>query len=114
MVKTEASASGGGSREDRGIYGGGYGSGGTSIGFPNIFQFPFGGLVPQVTTWGEGSGCGGFNNNPGACVNCQFTHNVFPMHYVITPVYFQPMDPASQNNRRRDGPGDMAPGPSPN
>ncbi|KAD4982392.1 hypothetical protein R6Q59_001992 [Mikania micrantha] len=115
---TEVSASGcGGSREDKEIYGGGQGSGVTSIGFQRIFPFPgfpFAILVPQVTTWGEGGGYGGSDNRPGVGVNCPCAHNTLPIHYVITPVYSQPMKTASLDNMKCEGPCDLAPGPSGN
>ncbi|KAK9051712.1 hypothetical protein SSX86_028340 [Deinandra increscens subsp. villosa] len=120
MDRTEANVGGcGGSREDKGVYGGGHGSGITSIGFHNIypfFGFPFGFLVPQVTTWGEGGGGGGVgsNNYPGTGLNCHCTHYELPMQYVMAPIYFQPMSPASPNNMRKDGPGEPAPGQSHN
>lgn len=117
MDNIEASTSGcSGSKGGKDIYGGGHGSGGTSIKFPNIFRFPwfpFAGLVPEVTTWGEGGGYGGANDDPGMGVTCQCSRNGFPMNYFITPVFFQPIDPASVKNIR-DGPADKAPGPSVN
>ncbi|KAK1424709.1 hypothetical protein QVD17_20044 [Tagetes erecta] len=118
MGNIEASSSGcSGNKGGKGIYGGGQGSGGTSIKFPNIFRFPwlpFAGLVPEVTTWGEGGGFGGANDNPGTGVTCQCSHNRFPMNYVITPVYFQPMDTSSLKNIK-DGPVvDVTSGPSGN
>ncbi|KAJ0836574.1 hypothetical protein HanRHA438_Chr16g0768511 [Helianthus annuus] len=116
MDDIEASAIGcGGSRADNGVYGGGQGSGGTSIRFRTIFPvpgLPFGIFVPQVDAWGEGGGYGGADDKPGTGTNCQCTNNCCPMHYVLTPVYFKPKVPTSLNNMIQDGPGDVALGPS--
>ncbi|KAJ0443557.1 hypothetical protein HanIR_Chr16g0822111 [Helianthus annuus] len=100
---------------DNGVYGGGQGSGGTSIRFRTIFPvpgLPFGIFVPQVDAWGEGGGYGGADDKPGTGTNCQCTNNCCPMHYVLTPVYFKPAVPTSLNNMIQDGPGDVALGPS--
>lgn len=117
MDKTEAIDSGCGDRSGGDIiYGEGHGSGGTTFGFHNLFPspvFPSGGFVPDVFSWGEGGGSVGSNTNPGMGVSCKCTQNGFPMHYVVTPVQFQPMDHAYFNKMmKRDVPNDMASSPS--
>ncbi|KAI3498780.1 hypothetical protein L1887_34564 [Cichorium endivia] len=102
-----------GGGEGGGIYGGGHGSGGTTFGFHNIHPFPslpFGAVVPEVSTWGEGGGYGGSNSNDnsGRGVECHCS-NGYMMHYTMSPIKnFQPMDTV-----KRDGPDDMAPSSSP-
>ncbi|MFS7890192.1 hypothetical protein Hanom_Chr00s000008g01615851 [Helianthus anomalus] len=69
--------------------------------------------MEAVDAWGEGGGYGGADDKPGTGTNCcQCTNNCFPMHYVLTPVYFNPAVPTSLNNMIQDGPGDVALGPS--
>ena len=69
------------SGESRGIYGGGYGSGGSAKS----------------------------NANLGMCVNCQCNHNGFLKHYVIYPVHLLHMDTIDLNMMKPDSLNDMVP-----